>query len=71
MAPPIIWGLDFKEVQWYKLGPKELWRTDYYLRREKVIWYSIAMISYIVSESLSTDQLDGTSPPSIAGHRGS
>ncbi|KAK4619704.1 hypothetical protein CLAFUW4_11299 [Fulvia fulva] len=58
MAPPVIWGLDLAEMQWYKFGSKYMFKNrDYHLRRTKFIVYQCALIFCVVSESLGTAAL--------------
>ena len=60
MAPPVIWGLDLAEMQWYKFGSNYMFRNrDYHLRRTKFIVYQCALIFCVVSESLGTAALSG------------
>ena len=59
---PVIWGLDLKDMQWYKFGNTYMWKNrDYHMRRTKFIVYQLAMISMVVSESLGTAALSGES----------
>ncbi|KAF3911323.1 hypothetical protein ABW21_db0205245 [Orbilia brochopaga] len=53
----VIWGLDLSEIQWYKFGSKNMFDPQWYLRREKMIIYQMAMIFMVVSESLGTAAL--------------
>ncbi len=57
----VIWGLDLHEMQWWKFKGSYMFNTDYYLRREKMIVYQIAMIFCVVSESVGTAALSGVS----------
>lgn len=60
----VIWGLDLKEMQWGKFKSSYMFgNTDYHLRRTKFGIYQGAMILTVVSESLGTAALSGTSPP--------
>lgn len=54
---PVIWGLDLKEMQWWKFKGSYMFNRDYHLRRSKMIVYQIAMILCVVSESLGTAAL--------------
>jgi hypothetical protein len=60
-----IWGLDLKEMQWGKFKSGYMWNTTYHNRRTKFIIYQLAMILCVVSESLGTAALSGTSPSSL------
>jgi hypothetical protein len=58
----VIWGLDLKEMQWGKFKSSYMFgNTDYHLRRTKFGIYQGAMILTVVSESLGTAALSGTS----------
>ncbi|KAF3941747.1 hypothetical protein ABW19_dt0200583 [Dactylella cylindrospora] len=50
----VIWGLDLKEIQWNKFASKNMFDKQWYLRREKMIIYQLAMIFMVVSESVGT-----------------
>lgn len=54
---PVIWGLDLAEITWAKFGNKNMWNNKYHLRRTKIIFYQLAMIFCVVSESLGTAAL--------------
>lgn len=59
---PVIWGLDLKEMQWYKFKSSYMFKNrDYHLRRTKFIVYQLALIFCVVSESLGTAALSGKS----------
>jgi hypothetical protein len=61
----VIWGLDLRDMQWSKFGNKYMWKnTDYHMRRTRFIIYQCAMILCVVSESLGTAALSGSSNPS-------
>lgn len=63
-AMTVIWGLDLKEMQWGKFKSSYMFgNTDYHLRRTKFGIYQGAMILTVVSESLGTAALSGTSFP--------
>jgi len=53
----VIWGLDLHEMQWWKFKSSYMFNTQYYLRREKMIVYQIAMLFCVVSESVGTAAL--------------
>jgi len=53
----VIWGLDLREIQWWKFKSSYMWNNEYHLRRTKFIVYQIAMICCVVSESLGTAAL--------------
>ncbi|KAF2503302.1 hypothetical protein BU16DRAFT_546299 [Lophium mytilinum] len=53
----VIWGLDLREIQWWKFKSSYMWNNEYHLRRTKFIVYQIAMIFCVVSESLGTAAL--------------
>ncbi|KAF2816803.1 uncharacterized protein BDZ99DRAFT_456618 [Mytilinidion resinicola] len=53
----VIWGLDLREIQWWKFKGSYMWNNEYHLRRTKFIVYQIAMIFCVVSESLGTAAL--------------
>lgn len=55
----VIWGLDLKEMQWWKFKSSYMWNNEYYRRRTKFIIYQCAMIFCVVSESLGTAALSG------------
>jgi len=64
----VIWGLDLKEMQWWKFKGSYMFNQVYHLRRTKMIVYQVAMILCVVSESVGTaalsdyvDQQDGIS----------
>lgn len=57
---PVIWGLDLKEIQWWKFKNSNMWNNEYHLRRTKFIVYQLALIFCVVSESLGTAALSGT-----------
>ncbi|CAK3822187.1 gpi ethanolamine phosphate transferase 2 [Lecanosticta acicola] len=54
---PVIWGLDLAEIKWSKFGNKNMWSSEYHLRRTKFIVYQCALIFCVVSESLGTAAL--------------
>jgi len=54
---PVIWGLDLREIQLWKFKSSYMFNTEYYLRREKMIVYQIAMIFCVCSESVGTAAL--------------
>ncbi|KAK4547538.1 hypothetical protein LTR36_000495 [Oleoguttula mirabilis] len=55
---PVVWGLDLKEMQWYKFKSSYMFKNrDYHLRRTKFIVYQLALIFCVVSESLGTAAL--------------
>ena len=56
---PVIWGLDLKEMQWWKFKGSYMFNRDYHLRRSKMIVYQIAMILCVCSESVGTAALSG------------
>ena len=58
----VIWGLDLKEIQWWKLNGSYMFNQVYHLRRTKMIVYQIAMILCVVSESVGTVALSGIAP---------
>jgi hypothetical protein len=58
---PVIWGLDLKELQWGKFKGSYMFNRVYHLRRTKMIVYQAAMILCVVSESVGTAMLSGTS----------
>lgn len=58
---PVIWGLDLHEIQLWKFKSSYMFNTEYYLRREKMIVYQIAMIFCVCSESVGTAALSGWS----------
>ncbi|KAF1996503.1 hypothetical protein P154DRAFT_310380 [Amniculicola lignicola CBS 123094] len=53
----VIWGLDLKEIQWWKFKSSYMWNNEYHLRRTKFTVYQLAMIFCVVSESLGTAAL--------------
>ncbi|KAK6332257.1 hypothetical protein TWF696_002978 [Orbilia brochopaga] len=53
----VIWGLDLREIQWGKFASKNMFDPQWYLRREKMIIYQMAMIFMVVSESVGTAAL--------------
>ncbi|KAF3904978.1 hypothetical protein AA313_de0201098 [Arthrobotrys entomopaga] len=53
----VIWGLDLREIQWNKFASKNMFDRKWYLRREKMIIYQLAMISMVCSESVGTAAL--------------
>ncbi|KAK6530983.1 hypothetical protein TWF281_007811 [Arthrobotrys megalospora] len=53
----IIWGLDLREIQWKKFASSNMFDRQWYLRREKMIIYQLAMISMVCSESVGTATL--------------
>jgi len=57
----IIWGLDLREIQWSKFKNSYMWNNEYHQRRTKFVIYQLAMILCVVSESLGTAALSGTS----------
>jgi len=58
----VIWGLDLADMQWGKFKSSYMFKNrDYHLRRTKFAVYQLAMILCVVSESLGTDVLSGTS----------
>jgi hypothetical protein len=59
----VIWGLNLREIQWAKFKNSYMWNTEYHQRRTKFIIYQLAMILCVVSESLGTAALSGTSSP--------
>ena len=57
----VIWGLDLREMQWGKFKYQYMFKNrDYHLRRTKFIVYQLAMICFVVSESIGTAALSGT-----------
>jgi hypothetical protein len=60
---PVIWGLDLKEIQWGKFKGSSMFNQVYHLRRTKMIVYQVAMILCVISESVGTAALSGTSLP--------
>lgn len=54
MRIPIIWGLDLAEIHYVKFGHHYMWNKVYHLRRSRFIWYQLAMILCVISESLGT-----------------
>lgn len=56
---PVIWGLDLREMQWWKFKGSYMFNRDYHLRRSKMIVYQIAMILCVCSESVGTAALSG------------
>ncbi|KAK2767494.1 hypothetical protein FQN54_003651 [Arachnomyces sp. PD_36] len=54
----VIWGLDLKEMQWWKFKGSYMFNQTYHLRRTKMIVYQIAMILCVCSESVGTAALD-------------
>ncbi|KAI9744731.1 MAG: hypothetical protein M1818_001656 [Claussenomyces sp. TS43310] len=54
---PVIWGLDLKEMQWWKFKGSYMFNQVYHLRRTKMIVYQIAMILCVCSESVGTAAL--------------
>lgn len=56
----VIWGLDLKEIQFWKFKGSYMFNQEYHLRRTKMIVYQMAMIFCVVSESLGTAALSGT-----------
>jgi len=55
---PVIWGLDLKEMQWYKFKSSYMFgNRDYHLRRTKFVVYQLAMILCVCSESVGTAAL--------------
>ncbi|EPS43406.1 hypothetical protein H072_2681 [Dactylellina haptotyla CBS 200.50] len=69
----VIWGLDLREIKWSKFASKNMFDRQWYLRREKMIIYQLAMISMVCSESVGTaalsayvdqqDHLESVYPP--------
>lgn len=57
---PVIWGLDLKELQWGKFKASYMFNRGYHLRRTKMIVYQAAIIFCVVSESVGTAMLSGT-----------
>jgi len=56
----IIWGLDLRDIQWWKFKSSYMFgNKDYHLRRTKFVVYQVAMISCVVSESIGTAALSG------------
>lgn len=55
----VIWGLDLKEMQWWKFRSSYMFNRTYHLRRTKMIVYQIAMILCVCSESVGTAALSG------------
>lgn len=54
----VIWGLDLRDIQWYKFKSSYMFgNTDYHLRRRKFVVYQLAMILCVVSESVGTAAL--------------
>ncbi|KAF8866750.1 hypothetical protein BDZ45DRAFT_700355 [Acephala macrosclerotiorum] len=53
----VIWGLDLKEMQWWKFKGHYMFNQVYHLRRTKMIVYQLAMILCVVSESVGTASL--------------
>ena len=66
---PVIWGLDLKEIQWWKFKSSNMWNNEYHLRRTKFIVYQLALIFCVVSESLGTAALSGTDSSNIVACR--
>jgi len=54
---PVIWGLDLREIQWYKFKSSYMFNNIYHLRRTKMIVYQIAMTLCVCSESVGTAAL--------------
>ncbi|EIM82715.1 uncharacterized protein STEHIDRAFT_149149 [Stereum hirsutum FP-91666 SS1] len=53
----VIWGLNLKEIQFWKFKGSYMFNQEYHLRRTKMIVYQMAMIFCVVSESLGTAAL--------------
>lgn len=65
----VIWGLDLKEMQWGKFKSSYMFKNrEYHMRRTKFVIYQLAMILTVVSESLGTAALSGTSNPTCILH---
>jgi len=62
----VIWGLDLHEIQWGKFKGSYMFNQVYHLRRTKMIVYQLAMILCVVSESVGTAALSGTSSPPLS-----
>jgi hypothetical protein len=56
----VIWGLDLKEMRWGKFKGSYMFNRAYHLRTTKMIVYQAAMIFCVVSESVGTAMLSGT-----------
>ena len=52
-------GLELKEVQLWKFKSSYMFNTEYYLRREKMILYQLAMVLCICSQSIAPVQING------------
>lgn len=55
---PVIWGLDLREIQFWKFKSSYMFSREYHLRREKMIIYQLAMIFCVISESVGTSAMD-------------
>ena len=56
----VIWGLDLRDMQWGKFKYEYMFKNkDYHLRRTKFIVYQLAMICFVVSESIGTAAMSG------------
>ncbi|KAK6337316.1 hypothetical protein TWF730_002721 [Orbilia blumenaviensis] len=53
----VIWGLDLHEIKWKKFASSNMFDKQWYLRREKMIIYQLAMIVMVCSESVGTATL--------------
>lgn len=63
---PVIWGLNLKDIQWWKFKSSYMFgNRDYHLRRTKFVVYQVAMIFCVVSESVGTAALSGELRKSI------
>jgi len=59
---PVIWGLDLKDMQWGKFKGSYMFAPTFHLQKTKMIVYQIAMLLCVISESVGTAALSGTSP---------
>lgn len=58
---PVIFGLDLADMKWGKFKSSYMFKNrDYHLRRTKFVVYQLAMIFCVVSESLGTAALSGS-----------
>lgn len=65
----VIWGLDLRDMQWGKFKSSYMFgNKDYHLRRTKFVVYQLAMILCVVSESVGTAALSGTTIPTSSLH---
>jgi uncharacterized membrane protein len=54
----VIWGLDLRDMHWANFKSSYMFgNKDYHLRRTKFVFYQIAMIFCVVSESVGTAAL--------------